>query len=71
MKFVFLYTEIAEYFLACCKELSKHGQIHIIRWPINKEAPFQFAGAPFFLGGILMLSSALIAYFSFKGKSFL
>lgn len=42
MKFVFLYTEIAEYFLACCKELSKHGQIHIIRWPINKEAPFQF-----------------------------
>lgn len=37
----------------------------------HKEAPFQFAGAPFFLGGILMLSSALIAYFSFKGKSFL
>lgn len=42
MKFLFLYTEIAEYFLACCKELSKHGEVHIIRWPINKEAPFQF-----------------------------
>ncbi len=42
MTFVFLYTEIAEYFLACCKELSKHGEVHIIRWPINKEAPFQF-----------------------------
>ena len=35
----------------------------------HKDAPFQFAGAPFFLGGILMLSSALIAYFSYKGKS--
>ncbi len=37
----------------------------------HKDAPFQFAGAPFFLGGILMLCSALIAFFSFKGKSFL
>lgn len=42
MKFLFLYTEIAEYFLACCKELSNHGEVHIIRWPINKEAPFKF-----------------------------
>jgi glycosyltransferase involved in cell wall biosynthesis len=42
MTFLFLYTEIAEYFLACCKELSKHGDVHIIRWPVNKEAPFQF-----------------------------
>lgn len=42
MRFVFLYTEIAEYFLACCRELSKHGEVHIIRWPVNKEAPFQF-----------------------------
>ena len=42
MKFLFLYTEIAEYFLACCNELSQHGEVHIIRWPVNKEAPFQF-----------------------------
>ena len=42
MKFLFLYTEIAEYFLACCRELSKHGEIHIVRWAVNKEAPFQF-----------------------------
>lgn len=42
MRFLFLYTEIAEYFLACCKELSKYGEVHIIRWPVNKEAPFQF-----------------------------
>jgi len=30
------------------------------------DAPFQFAGAPFILGGILMLVSAWIAYRSFK-----
>ena len=32
----------------------------------HKDAPFQFAGAPFVLGGILMLFSAVVAYFSFK-----
>jgi glycosyltransferase involved in cell wall biosynthesis len=42
MKFLFLYTEIAEYFLACCNQLATHGEVHIIRWPVNKEAPFQF-----------------------------
>ncbi|MFN8230629.1 MAG: glycosyltransferase [Bacteroidia bacterium] len=42
MKFLFLYTEIADYFLACCTELSKYGEVHVIRWPVNKEAPFQF-----------------------------
>ena len=34
----------------------------------HKDAPFQFAGAPFILGGILMLVSTIIAYFSFKKK---
>lgn len=34
----------------------------------HKDAPFQFAGAPFVLGGILMLLSTIIAYFSFKKK---
>ena len=29
-------------------------------------APFQFAGAPFVLGGFLMLLSTLVAYFSIK-----
>ena len=42
MTFVFLYTEIAEYFLACCNRLAEHGEVHIIRWPVNKEAPFKF-----------------------------
>lgn len=42
MKFLFLYTEIADYFLACCLELAKLGEVHVIRYPVNKEAPFQF-----------------------------
>lgn len=32
----------------------------------HKTAPFQFAGAPFVLAGILMLVSTIIAYFSFR-----
>lgn len=46
MTFVFLYTEIAEYFLACCNRLAEHGEVHIVRWPVNKEAPFQFSVNP-------------------------
>ncbi|OFY84484.1 MAG: hypothetical protein A3F72_13835 [Bacteroidetes bacterium RIFCSPLOWO2_12_FULL_35_15] len=42
-KIVFLYTEIADYFLAGCKALiEKNAEVHIIRYPVNKEAPFQF-----------------------------
>jgi DHA1 family tetracycline resistance protein-like MFS transporter len=32
----------------------------------HKEAPFQFPGAPFVLGGVLMFISTIIAYFSFR-----
>ncbi|MGZ6489896.1 MAG: glycosyltransferase family 4 protein [Bacteroidia bacterium] len=41
---VFLYTEIAPYFLACCKELLKRPgvKVHVIRYPVNNEAPFTF-----------------------------
>lgn len=41
---VFLYTEIAPYFLACCRELAqtKNVKIHIVRYPVNNEAPFLF-----------------------------
>lgn len=42
MNFLFLYTELADYFIHCCTHLSKLGTVHIIRWPVNKEAPFQF-----------------------------
>ncbi|MFK8046464.1 MAG: glycosyltransferase family 4 protein [Crocinitomicaceae bacterium] len=41
-KIVFLYSEIAGYFLACAKALSKKAEVLIVRWPINYEAPFQF-----------------------------
>lgn len=42
MRILFLYTELANYFVACCKELSKQAEVHIVRWPVNKEAPFDF-----------------------------
>ncbi|MBI3134953.1 MAG: glycosyltransferase family 4 protein [Bacteroidetes bacterium] len=42
-KIVFLYTELAGYFLACVEELSKSAQVLIVRWPVNKEAPFDFS----------------------------
>ena len=43
MKILFLYTEIASYFTACVDELSKETEVHVLRYPINKEAPFQFS----------------------------
>lgn len=42
MKILFLYSEIAEYVLACCNQLSAKADVHIVRWPVNKEAPFEF-----------------------------
>lgn len=43
-KIVFLYTELATYFLACVEELLKQPclEVHIVRWPLNKVAPFHF-----------------------------
>lgn len=42
MKVLFLYTELADYFLKCCEELSQSSEVSIVRWPVNKEAPFAF-----------------------------
>lgn len=40
---LFLYTELAQYFLNCCIYLKKAGaDVHVVHWPVNKEAPFQF-----------------------------
>ena len=39
-KIAFLYSEVAGYFLACAKELAKNDDVLIVRWPVNKEAPF-------------------------------
>lgn len=44
MKILFLYTELAEYFLSCIKALSLNAnvQVSVIHWPVNPEAPFDF-----------------------------
>ncbi len=42
-RILFLYTELAGYFLACVEQLlTEEVEVHIVRWPVNKEAPFQF-----------------------------
>ena len=45
MKFLFLYTELAPYFLSCINALStkSNTEIHIVRWSVNNEAPFDFS----------------------------
>ncbi len=42
-RFLFLYTELAPYVLACLKALvEKHDvEVHLVRWPVNAEAPFE------------------------------
>lgn len=43
-RFLFLYTELAEYFLNCARTLHARddAEVHIVRWPVNREAPFEF-----------------------------
>lgn len=42
-KILFLYTELAEYVLASMEATKAHNvELHIVRWPVNKEAPFEF-----------------------------
>lgn len=41
-KIVFLYSELSGYFLSCANALMSKGvEVHIVRWPVNKEAPFK------------------------------
>ncbi len=41
-RFVFLYTELAEYVMACIEALELAGHhIDVVRWPVNNEAPFE------------------------------
>ena len=43
MNFLFLHTELAGYFEASIKELANIADtIHVVRWSLNSEAPFQF-----------------------------
>jgi len=41
-KVLFLYTEMADYFMAACEALAEKAEVYIIRWPVNIEAPFEF-----------------------------
>jgi len=44
-KILFLYTELAGYTVNCLNEAirtNKNIEIHVIRWTLNKEAPFEF-----------------------------
>ena len=44
-RILFLYSELADYFLSCAEELRKESAIDalkIIHWDVNEEAPFNF-----------------------------
>ena len=44
-RILFLYSELADYFLSCAEELRKETTIDalkIIHWDVNEEAPFNF-----------------------------
>lgn len=42
-KVLFLYTELAGYTVACLNRLAQEDiELHLVSWPINPEAPFQF-----------------------------
>lgn len=47
-KVLFLYTELAPYFVACVERTVKdHAvEVHVVRWPVNKEAPFNLDFGP-------------------------
>lgn len=48
MKVLFLYTEIATYFIAGVQALVREygAEVLIIRWPVNAQAPFKFEYGP-------------------------
>ncbi len=43
-RLLFLYSELASYFIACIEELVRRYEVevHVIHWPVNNEAPFAF-----------------------------
>ena len=70
-KVLFLYSEVAAYFLACAEKLHiNHGcEVHIVRWPINPEAPFAFRdyqGITFYERSDLLVSDILDLYRQIK-----
>lgn len=46
MRVLFLYTELADYTMACLRALKKeapHADLKVVHFPVNKEAPFSFS----------------------------
>lgn len=39
---LFLYTELAAYTVACLRAAAHTFDLHVVRWPVNREAPFEF-----------------------------
>lgn len=39
---LFLYSELADYFVNAAKVLAQDANVVIVCWPVNKEAPFKF-----------------------------
>lgn len=42
-KVIFLYTELADYFLSTASIVQLQAEVKIVHWPIAKEAPFDFS----------------------------
>ena len=43
IKVLLLYSELADYLLSSLKSLNYEvNEIHVVHWPVNKEAPFKF-----------------------------
>ena len=50
-RIVFLYSELAGYFLACAEALGQHSDVDsvdIVHWPVHPEAPFQYSSTAHF-----------------------
>jgi glycosyltransferase involved in cell wall biosynthesis len=43
MTVLFFYTEISAYTEACLEALASRAKIYVVKYPVNKEAPFQFS----------------------------
>src|ERR1051326_3818687 len=43
-RILFLYTELAAYTISCMDELAANAEVHVVNYPVNKEAPFVFQG---------------------------
>lgn len=46
MKVLFLYSEVAPYFLECCSLLAEESEVHVVHWPVADEAPFKLSAYP-------------------------